>query len=834
MRGRKTRGGKKRGPWKAWKPTALISLVLLALLLFPAPAGTGSAAVPRPELEPDPHGRLPRDPGEAHSLLVDTVPGWPREGGKDFGAAGVEEGLRVAIPYDYVEGTTTHANAQVKVEHIRGGSTLKSITVSTNNYRWFFADFSSTDIQSGDKVRVTDLAGGSPVTVDCTLDGNVDASRERVTGTASGVKVDVYIRIPSTYYRDIPPGAAHGEAVPSGGTFTVNFQDFNIRRGDVAFIYSTDASGHQVMNVARTGGSLVVYPQYDEVMGYYQPGTLLQVKAGSATRQVGTAGDGFFDAWFVDHDIVPGEKVSCVMGSDDRAITVREVSASADPYTNTITGRAPSNRLLRITLDLNRDPVVVETRSTGEGDFSINLDGVFSLEGNEVYNIAWYDGDGDCVVYEFQTFSWYLPEGYTGQGFDEWILVMNPMPYTTKVRVVFQTTTGPEEGPLIYAPPNSRSTVHVNDWTPGREVSTMVTSTEGTRIMAERAMYMYGTIDGKWGAHDSIGILTPSSEWYLPEGATYFGFDEWVLIQNPNDVQVRVQVQFLGPGGVAGELERDIGARSRCTVHVNEFVPNTEVSTRVQCLTLEDGDPLPVFAERAMYMATADGKRGSHDSVGLSTPSAEWYLPEGTTRPGFDEWVLVMNPNDFATVVDAVFLTPGGVGGVHTMTLHPNSRGTIHVNDFIFNDDVSTVITSREGAGIFAERAMYMDTPDGKRGAHDSIGASSTSGFWYLPEGTTRPGFDEWVLIQNPNDEEVTVRVTLLGPTGVAAQIETKMPPNSRHSVHVNDLVQNLDVSTVVETVGENAPGILAERAMYMWTVDYKQGAHDSIGVPLF
>ena len=60
------------------------------------------------------------------------------------------------------------------------------------------------------------------------------------------------------------------------------------------------------------------------------------------------------------------------------------------------------------------------------------------------------------------------------------------------------------------------------------------------------------------------------------------------------------------------------------------------------------------------------------------------------------------------------------------------------------------------------------------------------------------------------------------------------MGPESRFSVHVNQMVDNLDVSTVVESVGANPLGILAERAMYMWTADFKQGAHDSIGIPNF
>ncbi|RJP33885.1 MAG: hypothetical protein C4536_03555 [Actinobacteria bacterium] len=645
--------------------------------------------------------------------------------------------------------------------------------------------------------------------------------------------MDVYLKIPSTYYGDIPPGVAHQRVTAAGGAYSAWFAGSNIRDGDTAYIYSTDSAGHSVLEIARTGPILTVYPQYDEVMGFYNPGVSLTIDAGTASKTVGTGSDGFYDAWFSHHNIAPGETVSCVFGAL-RSIITQDVSASADPFTDVVSGQTAPNRPLRITVNTYREPVVVETYSDASGGFAYDFSDLYDVSGIEVYNVAWYNDAGDCVIYEFFTYSWFLPEGYTGIGFDEWVLVMNPMDKQVLIRVVFQTLTAQVEGPLIAAQPGSRITVHVNEWVPDQHVSTMVTAVDGGDIMAERAMYMYETVDGKWGAHDSIGILTPSPVWYLPEGATYYGFDEWVLIQNPNSIPVSTRVQFLERGGVAAEFIAEIGANRRYSVHVNEFVPDTEISTRVESLTVVDNEALPVFAERAMYMNTTDGKRGAHDSIGLSTPAGEWYLPEGTTRPGFDEWVLVMNPSDTGTNVHASFLTPEGVGGVYDFYMHPNSRGTIHVNDFISNKDVSTVVTSLEGVGILAERAMYINTTDGKRGAHDSIGAFMTSLYWYLPEGTTRPGFDEWVLVQNPNDSPAEVRATFLGPEEAVAQISFIMQPNSRFTVHVNEFVNDLDVSTVIESIGVNPMGILAERAMYMWTSDHKQGAHDSIGVPSF
>jgi|GEM_PF-1699662 len=760
---------------------------------------------------------------------------------EDFRAASVVGGVRgvtVSIPFDTVNGWVTHGGGNVRVELWRGPDLMCSVNAVSQEDGWFYADLANAggDVLHGDRVRVIDLADMASADIDVNLTGLVLPNLNKVVGvTAAGNAVDVYINTPSFYYCDIPPGAGHVSATLVGGDYQAVFDDFPLRVGDAAYIFSTYPSGHRVAETARepSGYNLVVYPQLDEVSGYAEPTCDVKVNAGSSSRTVCSAGDGFFLAWFTDHDILPGEVVSSTISGVPKSITVADITARADPGTNLVEGTAPPNQFIRLTLNPYTDPIIMEGTSDDSGAFRFDLAGSYVLQGNEVFNITWYDADWDCVIYNFNTYSWYLPEGYTGPGFDEWVLVMNPSGVAAQVRVIYQTSNGPVSGPLFTAPPDSRSTVHVNEYVPMTMVSTLVTAVDGGEIIAERAMYMYRTIDGKWGSHDCVGILTPSSVWYLPEGYTGPGFDEWVLIQNPNAQQVKVEVRFLTPAGVGKQFDIFIPAQSRYTIHVNEHLQNTDVSTRLESKTAEGGKVLPIYAERAMYMiSTPDGKVGAHDSIGLSSARQAWYMPEGTTRPGFDMWVLVMNPAEAEVRCKASFLTPAGVGAEKEFRMGPQSRYTIHVNDLLPNSDISTVVECLEGPGILAERAMYMRTADGKLGAHCSIGASETSTVWVLPEGTTRPGFDMWVLVQNPNEFSVRVRVTLLGPSGPVNTRTFDMNPQSRLSVHANDMVNNLDISTKVEAEGINPGGILAERAMYMWTVDYKQGAHCSIGLP--
>jgi len=673
------------------------------------------------ELQKDPLKRLPSSPEEAQQRLAEREIVWPdlAEAEGDFGTANVENGVRVAIPYDSVEGYISTPNADVDVE-VQGKGTE---TVTADSDGWFMADMSAYDIVSGDIVRVTDTASGPTLDIDCTLNANMDFVNNRVTGTTvGGNAVMAAIIAPSTYYADIPPGAASARSTAAaGGGFAVNIPNLNLREGDAAFVYSSTSAGNMVMNAANgSGAGLVVYPQYDDVMGFYTPWTGLTVNAGSASRGVTTFGDGFFEAWFSDYDIADGTNVNCNMGAA-RSIIVRDVTATCDPATNMVEGRGPANREMRITMDPYGDPVIYPTTSDGSGAFSVNLGTNYIATGTDVYSVTWYDANGnagDAVVYEFQTFSWYLAEGYTGGEFDTWVLVQNPGPDDAEVVLTFQLPPGSEADSLtIPLAAGVRTSVHLDEL-PGLEdtdVSTKVTSTAGNWIIAERAEYF--DYFGKQGGHDSIGALTPSDTWYLAEGYTGGEFSTWVLVQNPGIEDATVILEFqLPPGSQAPNYEFDLPAGTRKSIQLDELtnLGDTDVSTKVT-------SNVPVVAERAVYFDYF-GKAGGHDSIGTYMPQTTWYLAEGYTGGEFSTWVLVQNPGtEDATVTLEFQLPPGSEAPDYTFDLPAGTRKSIQLNELpnLGDTDVSTKVTSDKP--VVAERAVYFDY-FGKSGGHDSIG----------------------------------------------------------------------------------------------------------------
>jgi hypothetical protein len=356
------------------------------------------------------------------------------------------------------------------------------------------------------------------------------------------------------------------------------------------------------------------------------------------------------------------------------------------------------------------------------------------------------------------------------------------------------TAKGPVSGPSADVLPGLRETFNVADRVPNAvEVSTRVIS--DAPVVAERAMYGNGR---QWG-HDSIGIAAPQSTWYLPEGCTAPGFETWILVQNPGTEVANVTLTYMTAEGPAGGLTVPVPPNSRHTFNVADRVPGAlEVSTMVSA-------DRPVVAERAMY---GSDRTWGHDSIGASEMSTSWFMAEGCTAPGFETWILVQNPNLTSAAVNLSYMTPGGVVPGPSVILAAGSRKSFNVADTIANVwQFSTRVDANRP--VVAERAVYGND---RTWGTDSIGAASPRTDWFLAEGSTAPGFETWILVQNPQGGDVEVEVTYTTEAGTFPAVQATLPPYSRMTFNVWQTVgSKWEVAT---TVHARQP-VIAERAMY-------------------
>ena len=97
--------------------------------------------------------------------------------------------------------------------------------------------------------------------------------------------------------------------------------------------------------------------------------------------------------------------------------------------------------------------------------------------------------------------------------------------------------------------------------------------------------------------------------WYLAEGCTAGDFETWVVVQNPGEEAVTVDLVLQTtegerrPAGLAGQV---IAAGCRRSFRLNDYLSAWEVSTVVEASG-------PVVCERAVY---GGGRTWAHDSLG--------------------------------------------------------------------------------------------------------------------------------------------------------------------------------------------------------------------------
>ncbi len=426
---------------------------------------------------------------------------------------------------------------------------------------------------------------------------------------------------------------------------------------------------------------------------------------------------------------------------------------------------------------------------------------------------------------------WYLAEGATLSGFDEWVLIMNANAQTAELLITFMSQTGSVVEREVSVPPASRYSCYVNDIVPESSVSVKIDSTNGVTVIAERSMYW--DVGGKdWGGcHNSIGVTKTASTWYLAEGSTGGSFDEWVLVMNPTEQAAEVTATFMLTDGSSIQEAITVPATGRQTIHVNDFVANAAVSTKV-----ESTNDIGIVAERAMYWdseavlaggggAASGGyaggivRAGGHSSRGVTATATTWYLAEGCTD-GFSEWLLLMNPSTQTAEVKITFMLTDGSSRELQIGVNANSRYTVNVNEIVPDADVAAKVESLNGVGIIAERSMYWDW-DGMRwySGHNSCGNTAAATSWYFAEGCTG-SFDQWLLVLNPYASPAEVVFTFMTEDGTNVQQAVTVAPGSRYSLHANLILPAASFSTKIEST--NNVAIIAERSMY-----WKNGGQD-------
>ena len=451
-----------------------------------------------------------------------------------------------------------------------------------------------------------------------------------------------------------------------------------------------------------------------------------------------------------------------------------------------------------------------------------------ALQGAEL--IAGTQCEDGCQVWETRaSTALYFAEGYTGDGFQEYLCLGNPRARDARVAVTYLFPDGTSLARLVVVEAESRLTLFVNtDVGADREVSVQLEC--DADIVAERPMYF--TYNGIWsGGHDAMGVPAPATTWYFAEGYTGTGFDEWICVLNPGNT--RADLTFRFQTQEEGEQVREgfsVPARSRRSFSVNEILGSDLQNSLALASTV------PVVAERPIYFdyygTVGRHWQGGHCVPGATELSQVYYFAEGTTRQGFEEWLTLQNPNAGVINVNATYqLGPGQGDPVDkSYAVRPGERYTVYVPGEVGGDkDVSIALAST--AFFLAERPMYFFYSGYGAdwdGGDCVIGARGAAAEWFLAEGYTGEGYHTWLCMQNPGVENALVLISYYSQEEGLLPLRTlELPAGERQTVFVNEHAGG-GLQLAIRVLSSSP--IVVERPMYFDAGGGVRGGHDVVG----
>jgi len=307
---------------------------------------------------------------------------------------------------------------------------------------------------------------------------------------------------------------------------------------------------------------------------------------------------------------------------------------------------------------------------------------------------------GHCTIGAQETSRlWYFAEGTTRSGFEEYLTIQNPSDRDARVDITYVLGNGTTVPGVAYVGARSRATVNVNAAVGPEQDVSMVVECDNVAIVAERPMYF--NYHGLTGGHCVMGSNSLDTQWYFAEGTTRSGFDTYICLQNPYNVDAVASLTFILGDGSTVVQPMLVPATSRQTLRVNDAIgPGQDVSTVVESDSL-------LLAERPMYFLYSGGWPGGHVATGARNPENSWFFAEGTTRAGFVEWLSLQNPGDIDATATLSFMLEDGTVQDNDVAVPAHTRVTVAVPNFIGPDrDVSVAIGCDQA--IVAERPMYF------------------------------------------------------------------------------------------------------------------------------
>jgi hypothetical protein len=233
-----------------------------------------------------------------------------------------------------------------------------------------------------------------------------------------------------------------------------------------------------------------------------------------------------------------------------------------------------------------------------------------------------------------------------------------------------------------------------------------------------------------------------SGAWFCPHGGGT-RWQTWIVVANPSDEHASLRVVTYG------SEERE--------VHTVSVGPGGQRYVEVPAAEMSSGTAVEYFGGpvAAGMVSARDRERGVAAEPCAAAAGETWFLPDGSTRRGFGQRLVVMNPFAERAVLDVVLVgedetfRPGELTGI---VLGPRRTIALDLGDFALEQrTLAAIVTARLGR-VAAAGVGFSDG-----GLRTTIGAREPARSWVLPGAADRA--DTQLTVLAPGEAPVPCRV---------------------------------------------------------------------------
>jgi Family of unknown function (DUF5719) len=348
------------------------------------------------------------------------------------------------------------------------------------------------------------------------------------------------------------------------------------------------------------------------------------------------------------------------------------------------------------------------------------------------------------------------------------IVVANPTDVELNGHITYMNSDGaPPVVQALVAPPRDKLTLDVKAVMTGAIVSAMVEIEGGEGMVEQRAIFPAG---------DAVAscVTQTSPTWYLADGWTMGGSSEQLIITNPYEDTVNVDITFYTKSGprTPGAFQGDsIDPQSVKVITVSDSGLQEESIIGVKVVASRGR----LIVSRAQHYE-GGGRLGYTLDLGVPAPTEQLWFADGDHGTDIVEQYVLFNPTEEDAEATVTVLGIPQTDGFIAPEAIPVPAGDV------VNFDTADITGLPDGP-----HSMVFSTVDGKNslvvervltrptdgGPVTTVVASMTPEYafaprWYLPIGVDEAD-DQGLVVYNPYQSSATISLKAVGPGGEVA-----------------------------------------------------------------